>query len=221
MRAEHAVLVTAAATTVLAAATNRDRVQRVAKPLMVPALAVRVLRARRRGQVGDVDAVLLATGLVAATIGDLFMLQPDDDRRIVRGASSFAVTQLAYSSVFYRHGARPTAPTAAPRLLAGTGLGVLLARKSPRVALQLSAYGATLSTMSALAAAPGLSHRSAAGGMLFAVSDGLIAVRRTLVHDPRARARTEAAILATYALAQALLVEGMLALSRTRSRTCS
>ncbi len=217
MRAEHAALVTAATTTVLAAATDRHRVQRVAKPLMVPALAVRVLRARRRGRVGDIDAVLLATGLVAATIGDAFMLRPDDDRRIVRGASSFAVMQLAYASVLHRHGARPTATTAAPRLLAGTGLAVLLVRKAPRVATQLSAYGMTLSAMSTLAAAPGLSRPSAAGGLLFGVSDGLIAVRRTLLHGPRSRGGTEAAILATYALAQALLVEGMLALSRSET----
>ena len=46
---------------------------------------------------------------------------------------------------------------------------------------------------------------------MFTISDGTIVVRRVLLKNRKARAAAEGFILATYAAAQLLLVEGMLA----------
>ncbi|MGZ4588584.1 MAG: lysoplasmalogenase family protein, partial [Mycobacteriaceae bacterium] len=56
----------------------------------------------------------------------------------------------------------------------------------------------------------------AAGAMVFALSDGLIAVRRTLLRGERARRLTEGVILTTYALAQVMIVEGILAVAHKK-----
>jgi hypothetical protein len=52
--------------------------------------------------------------------------------------------------------------------------------------------------------------------MLFTASDGLIVVRRLFIRGERGRAVAEGVILASYAAAQLLLVEGMLTLGRRR-----
>ncbi|WP_238071872.1 lysoplasmalogenase family protein, partial [Rhodococcus zopfii] len=111
--AEHAVFAAATAATVLGGVLGNEKLQQVAKPLMAPALAVRVLRRSR--DTDRVDTALLLAGLAAATVGDVFMIDPDDDRRLVRGATSFAVMQTSYSTLLARHGARPHAIAAVPR----------------------------------------------------------------------------------------------------------
>ncbi len=69
--------------------------------------------------------------------------------------------------------------------------------------------------MSTLAADPALSadgstrRMLAVGGTLFTVSDGLIVWRRLFLNTQRPRRRAEGAVLATYAIAQLLLVEGL------------
>ncbi|NLU83229.1 lysoplasmalogenase [Rhodococcus sp. HNM0569] len=229
---ERAVFAAAAATTVVGGVTGRETLQRVAKPLIAPSLGVMVWR-RRRGT-EPVDTALLATGLAAATVGDVFMIDPDDDARIVRGAAAFAVMQACYSALLVRHGAKPTTAAVVPRAagwaVAATGLW---ARSRP-VAAPLSAYGLTLGTTGALSGDPALTpgtnvvagvpvpgddprSRLGAGGLLFTLSDGLIVVRRLVLNGRRRRAVAEGAVLATYSAAQLLLVEGMLALGRSRA----
>ena len=53
--------------------------------------------------------------------------------------------------------------------------------------------------------------------MLFTASDGLIVVRRLFIRGTAGRAAAEGVILASYAGAQLMLVEGMLALGRKKS----
>ncbi|WP_068155125.1 lysoplasmalogenase family protein [Rhodococcus phenolicus] len=229
--AEHAVFAAATAATVVGGVLGNEKLQRVAKPLIAPALAVRVLR---RGRDTDrVDTALLLLGLAGATVGDVFMIDPDDDRRLVRGASSFAVMQASYSTVLARHGARPHAVAAVPRAVAALGAASLLAAKSRNVAAPLTGYGALLATTATLAADPVLAPGSAQvagmplpsadrrswlglGGFVFTLSDGTIVGRRVLLTNEKARALAEGFVLATYAAAQLLLVEGMLASRRDR-----
>ena len=63
---------------------------------------------------------------------------------------------------------------------------------------------------------PGEERRSwlGVGGVLFTASDGLIVVRRLFIRGKAGRAAAEGVILASYAAAQLMLVEGMLALGR-------
>lgn len=215
-----AVWAAASAVTIAAALTERPGLQRVAKPLIVPALAFAV---RRRDQT---DAALFAAGLAAATIGDVILLEPDDDRRIVCGASAFAVMQGAYSVLVWRRGARVTAPAAVPRSLGWLAVAALLRTRQPAVAAPLAAYGLALGVATTLASDPVLAPESRAvcgfvvpdrdprsrlglGALLFTLSDALIVVRRALLTGETARRATEGIVLATYAGSQVLLVEGM------------
>ena len=230
--AEHVVLAAATAVTVAGAVLDRESLQRVAKPLIGPAHAVRVLRRARDTE--RVDTALLLTGLAAATLGDVFMIRSDEDRRILRGAGSFAVMQAAYSTVLARHGARVTKSVALQRAGALTGAAGLLGTRSRGVAVPLTGYGAVLGTTATLAGdpslAPGAPRRAGLpvpgsdrrswlglGGLVFTVSDGTIVLRRTLLSGERARTAAEGVVLVTYVAAQVLLVEGMLALARRTS----
>ncbi|WP_345349359.1 lysoplasmalogenase [Rhodococcus olei] len=224
MKFEHAVFLGATAATVVGAVTENERLQLVAKPLIAPALAARVLR--RRGNVDAVDTGLLLGSLAAATVGDVFMIDPDDDTRLMNGARSFAVMQLGYSAVLARRGARPTVPALVPRLLGWIGASGLLRARARRVAPTLTGYGAVLGTTSTLSADPALApgarvvagtvvpntdprSRIGLGGLLFTGSDALIVVRRLFVRSQAGRRLVEGVVLASYAAAQALLVEGM------------
>lgn len=227
---EHTVFVGATAATVYGAVTGRERVQQVAKPLIAPALATRVLR--RRDDLDTADTALLVAGLAAATVGDVFMIDPDVDARLRRGATSFGVMQSTYSSLLVRRGARPRRAAALPRIGAWLGASGLLHAKAPTVAKTLTGYGAMLGTTATLAADPALAPGAAdvaglpmpnrrdrrswlgLGGLLFTGSDGTIVVRKLFLRGEKSRAVAEGAILASYAAAQLLLVEGMIDLGR-------
>ncbi|MFF0814991.1 lysoplasmalogenase family protein [Rhodococcus sp. NPDC003318] len=224
MKIEHVVFLGATAATVAGAVLDNEKVQMVAKPLIAPALAVRVLR--RRSNRDAADTALLLGSLAAATVGDVLMIDPDDDTRLTNGARAFAVMQLGYSAVLARRGARPTAPALVPRLLGWLGAAGLLRARARTVAPTLTGYGAALGTTSTLSADPALApearvvagtvvpngdarSRLALGGLLFTGSDALIVVRRLFVRGRTGRRAVEGVVLASYAAAQALLVEGM------------
>ncbi|MFD4369886.1 lysoplasmalogenase family protein [Rhodococcus sp. NPDC058521] len=226
---EHTVFLGATAVTVAGAVLGVEGLQKVAKPLLGPALAVRVLR--RRHELEPVDAALLVGALSAATVGDVFMIDPDDDARLVSGATSFAVMQAGYSTFLTRHGARPKAAAVIPRLASWAGAAGMLGARAREVAPQLGAYGLVLGTTSTLSADPALAPGSAVragmavpsrdprsriglGGLLFTSSDGLIVIRKIFVRGKVGRAVSEAVVLGTYAAAQFFLIEGMLALGR-------
>ncbi|MGW5312144.1 lysoplasmalogenase family protein [Nocardia thailandica] len=210
----------AAAVTVFGAVTGRDRLQWAAKPLLMPLLAADLALA----DPPPADKAVLIGALGAATVGDVLLIDPDDDRRLVAGASAFAVMQAGYARVWWRRGARPRAAIAAPRVLAWLGAAGLLATRAPSVAAPLTAYGATLGTAAVLASDPALApdaravaglnlpgadprSRLGLGALLFTVSDGLIVARRLFARSSRSRRVTEGVILATYAAAQYLLTE--------------
>ncbi|ATL71109.1 lysoplasmalogenase [Nocardia terpenica] len=211
----------AAAVTVFGAVTGRDRWQWAAKPLLMPLLAA---DARYGGDLAPADRALLLGSLGAATVGDVLLIDPDDDRRLVAGASSFAIMQAGYAALWWRRGARLRAAVAVPRLLAWAGAGALLRWRAPNLAVPLTAYGATLGSAAVLASDPALApgaktvagvnvpgrsarSRLGLGALLFTVSDGLIVLRRLFARGERSRRITEGVILSTYAAAQYLLTD--------------
>lgn len=201
-RARAAALV-AGAVTVVGAAAGSMPVQRMAKPLIVPALASGLDPAR--------DRVLLA-GLAAATVGDVLLIDPDDDSALEWGARAFAVMQGSYTYLLLRRGARPTLLDAVPRYAGWAVASTLLARRQPAVASTLTGYGAVLATTSTLSArsvSRGGDRRLIIGGVLFTVSDALIVFRRLYLTEDRRRRAAEAVILSTYVAAQVLLVEAL------------
>ncbi|WP_459548380.1 lysoplasmalogenase family protein [Nocardia sp. X0981] len=222
MRPLRAGYLAATAVTVLGALTGRERLQWAAKPLMMPLLAADI--ATGRADPAPADRALLLGSLGAATVGDVLLIDPDDDRRLVAGASSFAVMQMGYAALWWRRGARPRPVVAAPRVLAWVGAGALLRSRAPALAAPLSAYGATLGTAAVLASDPALApgaktiaglnvpdadprSRLGLGALLFTVSDGLIVVRRLFARGERSRRVLEGVILATYGAAQFLLAD--------------
>jgi len=226
---EHAVFAAASVATVIGGVSGNEKLQKIAKPLIAPALAVRVLRRSRHTD--RADSALLVAGLTAATLGDIAMIRSDEDRRILSGAACFGAMQTAYSTILARHGARVSKPVAVQRAGALAGAAGLLAVRNRSVAAPLTGYGALLATTATLAGDPALApgarvraglpvpgsdrrSRLGLGGLLFTLSDGSIIVRRTLLKDEKARAAAEGFVLATYAAAQLLLVEGLLALTR-------
>ncbi|KQU56463.1 hypothetical protein ASG84_20040 [Rhodococcus sp. Leaf278] len=201
-RARAAALVAGTAT-VFGAWAGSAGLQKIAKPLIVPALATGLDPAR--------DRVLLV-GLAAATAGDVLLIDPDDDSALKWGARAFAVMQGSYTCLLLRRGARPTPIDAIPRYAGWAAAAVLLARRQPAVASTLSTYGAilaTTSTLSALSPARGGDRRLMIGGALFTASDALIVFRRLFLTEDRHRRTAEAIILSTYVAAQVLLVEAL------------
>jgi uncharacterized membrane protein YhhN len=220
MRGLRAAYLGAAAVTVFGAVTGRDRLQWIAKPLLMPLLAADTVTSDV--ELDPVERRLLLGSLAAATVGDVLLLDPDDDRRLIAGASSFAVMQTGYSLLWCKRGARPRPEIALPRVLAWVGAAGLLRAKAPNLVLPLTVYGATLGTAATLASDPALApdakniaglnipnadprSRYGVGALLFTISDALIVVRRLFARDDRTRRITEGVILATYASAQYLL----------------
>ncbi|MFR9750582.1 lysoplasmalogenase family protein [Nocardia sp. 004] len=212
----------AAAVTVYGAVSGRDMVQRIAKPLLMPLLAADVATEGR--ELEPAHRAVLIGSLSAATIGDIALIDPDDDRRLIAGASSFAMMQAGYSALWWRMGGRPTRGATVPRVAAWLGVAGLLRVKARSVAAPLTAYGLTLGAAGVLASDPGLApaakniaginvpgadprSRLGLGALLFTVSDGIIVLRRVFARGARARRGAEGVILATYAAAQYLLAD--------------
>ncbi|MBH0778104.1 lysoplasmalogenase [Nocardia bovistercoris] len=211
----------AAAVTVFGAVTGRERWQVVAKPLLMPLLAADAAVSEFPS---GADRALLFGALGAATVGDVLLIRPDDDRRLVAGASFFGVMQLGYTALWLRRGARPTVANVVPRLAAWLGAAALLRAKSPAVALPLTGYGATLGVAAVLASDPALApgattlagvnlpgrdprSRIGLGALLFTLSDGSIVLRRIFARTERSRRLTEGVVLGTYAAAQYFLTD--------------
>lgn len=216
------MFVAAVGATVVGAITGRDALQLIGKPLIAPALAVRVVRAR--ADLDRTDTALLLVSLGAATVGDCYLIDPDDDRRLVRGATWFGGMQLAYTVLWLRRGARVTAPAALPRAVGWLAASLAMRARSAKVAAPLMLYGLTLASATSLAADPALApaatvraglavpdadpaSRLGLGALLFTVSDALIVLRRLFVRRERDRRLVEGVILATYACAQFLLAD--------------
>ncbi len=197
--------VAATAATVVGAVTHRPGLQYVAKPAMMPILAFRTR------STGDPT---LALGLAAATLGDVAMIEPDDDRRVRLGAACFAVMQSAWSRRLWRTGSRVRPVVAATRA-AGWAGGVAIARRRVPGMLPVTAtYGGLVATTATLGADG--SRDAAVGSTLFLISDALVLARRA--GSPRYADALEAAVLVTYAAAQWRLVRGLSEPLRTTGR---
>lgn len=222
MRPFRAGYLVATAVTVAGALTGRQPLQWAAKPLMMPLLAADI--ATSTADIAPRERTLLLGSLGAATVGDVLLIEPDDDRRLIAGASSFALMQSGYAALWWRRGARPRVSIAVPRVLAWAGAAGLLRTKAPALAVPLSAYGLTLGSAAVLASDPALApaaksiaglnmpdadprSRLGLGALLFTVSDGLIVLRRLFARGQRSRRVLEGTILATYGCAQFLLAD--------------
>ncbi|MEU1515281.1 lysoplasmalogenase [Streptomyces sp. NPDC005811] len=170
----------------------------VAKPLLMPLLA---LWAAVRGAPRPLLAALLF-----GWGGDVLLLS-DADPAFLAGMASFAAGHICYLVLFTRYGR----PRARAGLLAPAYAAVLIATLTllwpglpPDLRVPVAGYS-TLLTAMAYTAAARLGPLAGAGGVLFLLSDTLIA---TGVADWPQPPRPDLWIMLTYAAAQFLLVRG-------------
>lgn len=157
--------------------------------------------------------------LAGSWVGDVALLGRGD-AALAAGIGGFAVAHLAYLRAV--RDLRPSGVPAAGERLSAAGFAAAAvgatAAIAPRLAdrpalrVPVGAYAALVTTMGHTAAATGMRRRDArgralaAGGLLFVVSDGFVAL--SLFGGPHAGVRgaaVETAVMATYTAAQALL----------------
>lgn len=194
----------AVADTLLAAAPDRWRRARVVtKPLLMPALALR----------GPSAAVLAAQA--GSWAGDVALMR-EGRRPFLAGLCSFLGAHVAYVAAFRGRSSVPLLATPGRRraVVAGSaaalGMAVVAGREDGAIALPVAAYGSTLATMAAAAAAVDPDRgrgRVLTGALLFLLSDSLLGARTFLVRE---RVPVlEGAVMATYTAAQWCIAEGM------------
>jgi uncharacterized membrane protein YhhN len=149
---------------------------------------------------------LIVAGLIFSLAGDLFLMLPRD--RFVRGLVSFLVAHVCYVAAFTWDGARRPSWWAAAALLAyGSLMLGLLWRRLGGLKVPVSVYVAVILLMvwqasnRWLGAGPEGSAAAAAGALLFAASDSLLAWNR-FAGGFRA---AQALVLGTYFTAQWLI----------------
>lgn len=189
----------AVADTVLAARGAR-RLRWVTKSALVPAIAAAAVAGGRELPPG------LRTALVGSWAGDVALLS-GSETGFLTGVAGFAVAHTAYLTEIRATRVEPGAGAAALAVAAaGTGAGVVLRRRvERRMRGPVLGYTALVTGMGAAAVATGR-RGLGAGGALFVLSDGLVAYTR---FGGRRRPVVEAAVMATYAAAQALLVAAL------------
>ena len=194
----------------VAAALGALRVRRLTKPALMPRLAAAAgPRAPRPALAGSWagDVALLGAG----------------DAALACGIGGFAAAHVAYLRALRT--LRParqapgewlsTAGFAAAAIAATAAIAPRLADR-PALRVPVGAYAALVTAMGHAAVVTGLRRRDgrgcalAAGGVLFVVSDGLVAL--SLFggpHDGRRAVAIEAAVMLTYTGAQALLASAI------------
>lgn len=207
-----AVYGVAAAADTAAAALGAHRLRRLTKPALMPLLAAAAgPRAPRPALAGSWagDVALLGSG----------------DAPLAGGIGGFAAAHVAYLRAL--RALRPAGPAPGERLsmagfaaVAVAAAAAIAPRLADRPALRVpvGAYAALVTAVGHAAVVTALRRRDArgrllaAGGVLFVVSDGLVAL--SLFggpHEGRRAVAVEAGVMATYTGAQALLAAAIAA----------
>ncbi|MFE1176444.1 lysoplasmalogenase [Streptomyces sp. NPDC058773] len=179
-------------------------VVQVTKPVLMPVLVCYVLA---RG-----GPPLLAGALLFGCGGDTF-LQIGGDLAFLVGMGSFAAGHVCYLLLFARHGAAPAAGRRGRTAVAGAGYAVLLTGTvvllwpdlPADLRIPVAGYSLLLTGMAFGALRAGV--WAAAGGLLFLLSDTLIA--SGIAHWPQLPA-PQFWIMLTYVAAQWALADGVL-----------
>ncbi len=201
VRATGALFAALGAVHLIALAAHLDGVHHLTKPALMPVLA---LHAAARGAPRPLLAALLFG------CGGDTLLQLDDQAAFLAGMGSFAVGHVCYLVLFARHRSKIGAPRAYA-LGAAYGLAwlVTVALLWPGLEsglrLPVAAYALLLTVMALGATRVGV--RTALGGLLFLLSDTLIASGLADWPQPPA---PQLCVMVTYLGAQYLLTDGLL-----------
>ena len=205
----------------LAGGPERTGTRRLTKPLLMPLLAASLATDPRAATL-PLRAPALAAQL-AAWGGDVALMRRGTTP-FLAGMASFATGHLAYLAGLHR--VRAATPLwQAPGLrasavvwgLTAPPLAYAASRRERELGLPVLAYAALLAVLAGATThlddgLPASARRLlAAGGWTFLTSDSLLALRSFVLEDPPPI--LDAAVMATYTLAQLLLSEGALAAS--------
>lgn len=192
------------------------RARFLTKPLLMPTLAASVLADPRAGS--SPLRVSTLAGLTASWAGDLALLG-DGTRAFLAGAGAFGVGHVAYlSGLWAQRNPESAWRASAPRSIVAVStltvpvIALAVVRESPKLAPPVLGYAALLALLAARAThldpqLPTRARRStAAGAVLFLVSDTVLATRKFVLCDPPAW--TERVVMGTYTAAQYLLADG-------------
>ena len=207
--------------TEIAKAFELGALEKLCKPLIVPAALTIALR---EGRLSAADAALLSATGAAYTTGDVILMlggghASRSKGRLVAGAAAFGVGHLALGGLMLRSGLRfKPLQTAVHGVVAGGAGAVLLSEGKENA--PLAAYAGLLATLSALATSVDRSHGAAASvlavaGPAFLLSDGLILVRRKAEAGSLAARALDVGVIDTYATAALLLLTGTAAAARS------
>jgi uncharacterized membrane protein YhhN len=192
-----------AAADVVLAARHRRRARWATKPLLMPLLAASVVRSGQGGETAD-RAVL--AGLGWSGLGDVALLGVGEPA-FGAGLASFLAAHCCYTVAFLRRragGTRRRPALAGLYVLAWAVLSAVLVPRTGRLRVPVLLYGTALLGM-ALSALDTGDPRLAAGGAAFLVSDSILALD---AFDVASVSGGDAIVMATYAVAQALIAEG-------------
>lgn len=175
--------------------------------LLMPLLALVLLRATRAPRSREVRLVLVALGF--SWLGDTLPRLADGDAALLTMIGCFLLAQLVYAAAFWpsRHRSVLGRPLALlPYLLAGATIVGLSAREAGALLPAVAVYALAILAMAVLATGRG--RVAAIGAAVFVLSDALIALD---VFDVLTLPAHSVWVMATYLGAQVLLVRGVLA----------
>ncbi|WP_432096732.1 lysoplasmalogenase [Streptomyces sp. bgisy100] len=181
--------------------------RRAAKPLLMPALAVHVLR-RRPDTSAPVPKALVA-GLAFAAAGDTALLFDEHKPAFLLGMAAFLGTQVSYTAGCTGLGAlRGIARKPWPAVGCLAGWAAVNAALAPTLdkQLRLPVAGYSLALVAMTVTALGVGGRVGAGAAAFLGSDLLIGLKEAGREVPS----QEVLIMAGYLLGQYLLTSGWL-----------
>ena len=219
-RPEGPAFLAATGGTEIAKATQFGALEKLCKPLIVPAaLAI----AMREGRLSAADTALLSATAAGYTTGDVILMlggghASRSKGRLIAGAAAFGVGHLAIGSLMLRSGLRFKPLQAAVHGVVAGGAGAVLLAEGKENA-PLAAYGGLLAALSALATSVDRSHGPAASvlavaGPAFLLSDGLILVRRKAEGGSLSARALDVGVIDTYATAALLMLTGTAAAAR-------
>lgn len=219
-RPEGQVFLTATAGTEVGKAAMFGPLEKLCKPVIVPAALTIALR---DGEVDQTDTALLVLTAAGYTAGDVILMlggghASRSTGRLIAGAAAFASGHLALGAVMLRSGMRPKPAQMAVHGAVASVAGAALLSKG-RANAPLAAYSSLLAALSALATSVDKSSGPAAsvlavGGPLFLASDGLILARRAVKKGSIPARALDVSVIDTYAIAVLLLLTGTAAAAR-------
>lgn len=180
------------------------------KPLLMPLLMLYMYEASKGGVI--LGTLLLFLALVFSWGGDLALMYED---YFLLGVGSFLLTQLMYIVIFIKGFSKPFKISWAKTGLVavyGCVLFYFLLPNAGELIIPIFVYGLTLLTMVATALmrdqdSPDRSYLLVAiGSVFFLLSDSMIALDKFVTDIPLG----DILIMATYLIAQYLIVEGLL-----------